>query len=172
MLRQATSCMLREDFAAHDDRGGAPRCLGAALRATRKLLDDGVLILAGPTLGRVNTGIAIFEAPDEEAATAPSMQDPRSQAGMPGANCGRFGCRCYDRSRAPWITVSHDLHVERREAGISPGGALWRPAAPSLLGGCALGRGARGSRHSSAVGPMGSSSHSCATFATGGDGSR
>ena len=32
------------------------------------LLADGVLIAAGPCLGRVNTGIAIFEAPDEETA--------------------------------------------------------------------------------------------------------
>ena len=26
------------------------------------------MILVGPTLGRINTGIAVFEAPDEEAA--------------------------------------------------------------------------------------------------------
>lgn len=35
-----------------------------------RLLDDEVLILAGPTLGPVNTGIGIFQAPDEETARA------------------------------------------------------------------------------------------------------
>lgn len=34
----------------------------------QRALADGVLILVGPTLGRKNTGITIFEAPDEEAA--------------------------------------------------------------------------------------------------------
>lgn len=33
-----------------------------------RALADGMLILVGPTLGRKNTGIAIFEAPDGEAA--------------------------------------------------------------------------------------------------------
>jgi uncharacterized protein YciI len=33
-----------------------------------RLLAEGVIILIGPTLGRVNTGIAILEAPDEAAA--------------------------------------------------------------------------------------------------------
>ena len=32
----------------------------------QRMLAAGQLILAGPTLGRVNTGIAVFEAPDEE----------------------------------------------------------------------------------------------------------
>ena len=35
-----------------------------------RLLADGVLILAGPTLGPVNTGIGIFQVPDEETARA------------------------------------------------------------------------------------------------------
>jgi len=30
-----------------------------------RLLAEGVIILVGPTLGEANTGIAIFEAPDE-----------------------------------------------------------------------------------------------------------
>lgn len=34
----------------------------------KQLIEDGTLILAGPTLGTANTGIAIFEAPDEETA--------------------------------------------------------------------------------------------------------
>jgi uncharacterized protein YciI len=47
-----------------------------------KLLDDGVLILAGPTLGPVNTGIGIFEAPDEEAARAVVAEDPVNRGGF------------------------------------------------------------------------------------------
>jgi len=42
----------------------------------RQLLDDGVLVMAGPTLGRINTGISIFEAPDEDAARALMNADP------------------------------------------------------------------------------------------------
>ncbi|HET7490211.1 MAG TPA: YciI family protein [Acidimicrobiales bacterium] len=42
----------------------------------RRLHGDGVLILAGPTLGRVNTGINVFEAPDEAAALRILQEDP------------------------------------------------------------------------------------------------
>ncbi len=42
----------------------------------QEFLDDGVLILAGPTLGTINTGIAIFEAEDQEAAEAIMNGDP------------------------------------------------------------------------------------------------
>jgi uncharacterized protein YciI len=37
---------------------------------------DGTLILVGPTLGSTNTGIAIFEAPDEVAARRFMEDDP------------------------------------------------------------------------------------------------
>jgi uncharacterized protein YciI len=47
-----------------------------------KLLDDGVLILAGPTLGPVNTGIGIFEAPGEETARAIIAEDPVNRGGF------------------------------------------------------------------------------------------
>jgi uncharacterized protein YciI len=40
------------------------------------LLADGQLILAGPTLGQTNTGIAVFEAADEEAAQRFMAEDP------------------------------------------------------------------------------------------------
>lgn len=40
------------------------------------LLEEGTLILAGPTLGSVNTGIFIFEAPDESAARKIMDDDP------------------------------------------------------------------------------------------------
>jgi uncharacterized protein YciI len=41
-----------------------------------RLLAEGVLILVGPTLGRHNTGIAIFEAADEAAARKLMDEDP------------------------------------------------------------------------------------------------
>lgn len=46
------------------------------------LAADGVLILAGPTLGAVNTGINVFEAPDEDAARAIMEADPAIAAGV------------------------------------------------------------------------------------------
>lgn len=39
-------------------------------------LAAGRLILVGPTLGSTNTGIAIFEAPDEDAARRFMAEDP------------------------------------------------------------------------------------------------
>ena len=41
-----------------------------------RLLAEGVIILVGPTLGTINTGIAIFEAPDELAARMLMDEDP------------------------------------------------------------------------------------------------
>jgi uncharacterized protein YciI len=41
-----------------------------------RMLAEGTLILAGPTLGRINTGIAIIEASDEEAARTLMEEDP------------------------------------------------------------------------------------------------
>ena len=40
------------------------------------LMASGQLILAGPTLGTANTGVAVFEAPDEEAARQVMADDP------------------------------------------------------------------------------------------------
>lgn len=42
----------------------------------KRLLADGVVVLAGPTLGLVNTGIVIFEAPDEAMARRIMDEDP------------------------------------------------------------------------------------------------
>jgi uncharacterized protein YciI len=47
----------------------------------QRLLDEGVLVLAGPTLGSINTGVAVFEAPDEEAARAIVAADPAVAGG-------------------------------------------------------------------------------------------
>ncbi len=46
------------------------------------LLAEGTLILAGPTFGLVNTGIAVLEAPDEATARALMEQDPAIAQGV------------------------------------------------------------------------------------------
>jgi uncharacterized protein YciI len=48
----------------------------------QRLLAEGVLVLAGPTLGETNTGLAVFEAPDEEAARAVMESDPAIAQGV------------------------------------------------------------------------------------------
>ena len=48
----------------------------------QRLLADGTLILAGPTLGKINTGVAIIEAPDEEAARRIMEEDPTISSGL------------------------------------------------------------------------------------------
>jgi uncharacterized protein YciI len=48
----------------------------------QRLLSDGTLILAGPTLGETNTGIAIIEAPDEDAARKIMEEDPAIESGV------------------------------------------------------------------------------------------
>jgi hypothetical protein len=40
-----------------------------------------VLIVAGPCLGQVNTGIAIFEAPDEDTARRIVADEPVTRGG-------------------------------------------------------------------------------------------
>lgn len=42
----------------------------------KRLLEQGVVVLVGPTLGQKNTGIAIIEAPDEAAARKLMAEDP------------------------------------------------------------------------------------------------
>jgi uncharacterized protein YciI len=41
-----------------------------------RLLAEGTIILVGPTLGSINTGICVFEAPDEAAARRLMDEDP------------------------------------------------------------------------------------------------
>jgi uncharacterized protein YciI len=48
----------------------------------KSLLEEGVLILAGPTLGTTNTGIAVFDAPDEDAAATIMHSDPVISEGV------------------------------------------------------------------------------------------
>jgi uncharacterized protein YciI len=47
-----------------------------------RLHEDGVLIVAGVSLGKVNTGVAILEAPDEERARAIVAEDPVTRGGF------------------------------------------------------------------------------------------
>jgi uncharacterized protein YciI len=70
----------RDDFMA--TMAGAERSAFEAHAAwLRGLLADGVLIAAGPCLGKVNTGIVIFEAPDEETARRTVADEPVTSAG-------------------------------------------------------------------------------------------
>ena len=48
----------------------------------RDLVAQGVVVLAGPTLGSANTGIVVFEAPDETAARRIMEEDPVIAAGI------------------------------------------------------------------------------------------
>ena len=41
-----------------------------------RLLAEGTIILVGPTLGSINTGICVFEAPDEASARRLMDEDP------------------------------------------------------------------------------------------------
>jgi uncharacterized protein YciI len=65
----------RENFAAtmtEEERA----VWGVHFERFQRLLTAGTLILVGPTLGATNTGIAIFEADDEDAARRLMLDDP------------------------------------------------------------------------------------------------
>src|SRR5919206_2731010 len=71
----------REDFAA-TMTDAEKQVWAAHAERLQRLLAEGVLILAGPTLGRLNTGIAVIEAPDEEAARRLMLEDPTIASGI------------------------------------------------------------------------------------------
>ena len=48
----------------------------------KRLYADGRILFVGPTLGHLNTGICVFEAPDEAAATAFMREDPAIAEGF------------------------------------------------------------------------------------------
>ena len=71
----------REDFAAtmtDDERA----VWGTHFERLQRLLAEGVMILVGPTLGPINTGIAVFEAPDEASARRIMDEDPAIASGI------------------------------------------------------------------------------------------
>jgi uncharacterized protein YciI len=71
----------REDFAATMTE--AEREVWAVhFERLQRLVAEGVLILAGPTLGTVNTGIAVIEADDEAAARRLMEEDPAIASGI------------------------------------------------------------------------------------------
>ena len=49
---------------------------GVHFQRFQRMLAEGSLILVGPTLGEHNTGIAIFDAPDEATAQRIMDEDP------------------------------------------------------------------------------------------------
>jgi uncharacterized protein YciI len=55
---------------------------GVHFERLQRLLEEGTLIMAGPTLGPVNTGIAVIEAPDEDAARRLMEEDPAITSGV------------------------------------------------------------------------------------------
>jgi hypothetical protein len=70
----------RDDFIA--TRTGAERSgFDAHAAWLRTLLAEGVQIVAAPCLGQVNTGIAVFEAPDEETARRIVAGEPVTSGG-------------------------------------------------------------------------------------------
>jgi uncharacterized protein YciI len=71
----------REDFAeTMTDEEAA--VFGAHFEHLQRLLAAGVLVMAGPTLGSVNTGVAVFEADDEAAAYRIMNEDPVVASGL------------------------------------------------------------------------------------------
>jgi uncharacterized protein YciI len=71
----------RENFAATmtDEERAA---WGVHFERLQRLLAEGSLVMAGPTLGAVNTGIAVIEAPDEDAARRIMEEDPAIAGGF------------------------------------------------------------------------------------------
>jgi uncharacterized protein YciI len=79
----------REDFAAtmtDEERAVWDSHFERLQRLTR----EGVMILVGPTLGRINTGIAVFEAPDEAAALRVMEEDPAIASGVATGELRQF----------------------------------------------------------------------------------
>lgn len=63
---------------------------GAHFERLQRLLADGVLVLAGPTLGETNTGIAVIEAPDEATARRIMEEDPAIAGGYAKGELRQF----------------------------------------------------------------------------------
>ena len=71
----------RDDFAATMTDHEA-EVFGEHFEHLSRLLAEGDLILAGPTLGSTNTGLCVFDAPDEAAARAVMESDPAIARGV------------------------------------------------------------------------------------------
>jgi uncharacterized protein YciI len=71
----------REDF-AETMTDVESEAWGRHWERIKRLFDEGHIVLIGPTLGRHNTGICVFEAPDEAAALAFMNGDPAIAEGF------------------------------------------------------------------------------------------
>jgi len=71
----------REDFAA-TMTDAESEAWGRHWERAKRLFAEGNIVLMGPTLGRRNTGICVFEAPDEAAARAFMGADPAIAEGF------------------------------------------------------------------------------------------
>jgi uncharacterized protein YciI len=71
----------REDFAATMTEAER-EVWGRHFARLQRLYDEGSIVLVGPTLGSVNTGVCVFEAPDEAAARALMEGDPAIAEGF------------------------------------------------------------------------------------------
>jgi len=65
----------RDDFAATMTEA-EQEAWGRHWARIKRLYHEGRILFVGPTLGRVNTGICVFEAADETAARAFMDEDP------------------------------------------------------------------------------------------------
>jgi uncharacterized protein YciI len=71
----------RESFAA--TMSDAERAVWAThFERLQRLLAEGTLIMAGPTLGTINTGIAVIETADEAEARRLMEEDPAIASGI------------------------------------------------------------------------------------------
>jgi uncharacterized protein YciI len=70
----------REDFVATMTADEA-RVWEIHFERLKRLLAEGSLLMAGPTLGRFNTGLVVFEAPDEATARRIMKEDPTIASG-------------------------------------------------------------------------------------------
>ncbi len=87
-----------------------------------RLLADGVLILAGPTLGAVNTGIGIFEASDEETARAIIAEDPVTRGGFARTELRPYQLRFCAAATESDKTPGHCLASQTRLTSSSGAG--------------------------------------------------
>jgi uncharacterized protein YciI len=96
---------LRDNFAA-TMTAEEDEVWGVHFARLRRLLDEGVMVLVGPTLGPINTGIAVFEAPDEEAARRMMNEDPTIAGGYARGELRPFRISLLRGRDAPTATAS------------------------------------------------------------------
>ena len=71
----------RDDFAA-TMTDAENEAWGRHWARLQHAFDEGQVVLVGPTLGRTNTGICVFEAPDEATARRFMEEDPAIAGGF------------------------------------------------------------------------------------------